>query len=87
MNGTIHLVIRGPYNSQHRSDPQSMADESKGDVRDGMAQLTTMIKDPKLTHLAIQVKGITTLVLAKDISSVAVCGSTKELNDLIWEIS
>ena len=87
MNGTIHLVIRSPRNISVRSDPQEMRGESKGDVRDGMAQLTAMIKDPKLTHLAVQVEGITRIVLAKDIGSVSVCGSTKELNDLIWKVS
>lgn len=86
MKGTIHLVIHGRVSS-HRSDPQSMEDDNESEVRNGMGQLITLIKDPKLTHLAIQVEGITRIVLAKDISSVSVVGSTTELNKLIWEVS
>ncbi len=87
MKGTIHLVIRGPHDHVVRGDPKDVAGESKDGVREGVTTLSAMIKDPKLTHLAVQVEGITRIVLVKDISSVSIVGSTDELNKLIWEVS
>ena len=86
MEGTLHLLVTTISGNQIEGDKNDFGEESQENIESGICQLATMIKDRNLTHLTVQVEGVSVIIRANDISTVALIGSTDKINELIWEI-
>ena len=86
MDGTLHLEVTTISGNKIEGDKNDFGEESQETVESGIGQLASMIKDSNLTYLTLQVKGISIIVRAHDISTVALVGSTDEINELIWKV-